>query len=370
MHVVIDLTSLDDNFSGIERFALSISKELIKNSDNVYTLLFKNKIHEQFEEYQSNVKKIIIKGGNKLIFNQLKLPYYLVKLKADYYLFLAFPAPFLFFRKTAISAIHDMGAWDCVSTNKFYMSLYFRILYRKAAWGRKRIVTVSHFSKDRISKLLNKSEKEIMVIYNGLAEGLRNYKTDGLMQEQVGQKYNLPDNYILCLSTLEPRKNLCLLLSAYDELLQESKIDCKLVLAGRKGWKVDNLLKDISEKAVKNIIFTGFIEEKDLPYIYSGAELFVFPSIYEGFGVPPIEAMSVGTIVISSDSSSLPEILGNSAIYFSNNKKNELKKRIIEFFALKEIQKEEMRKVGKEHARKYSWEKSAGELEKNLRGTL
>ena len=129
MRILIDLTALADNFSGIERFALSITKELISDqnrSNNEYILLFKNEVHKEFSTEQNNVRKVIICGKNKLIFNQFQLPLKLSTIEADYYFFPAFPAPFLFFKRNAISAIHDVGCWDCPSKNKKHMTLYFK----------------------------------------------------------------------------------------------------------------------------------------------------------------------------------------------------------------------------------------------------
>lgn len=138
MKVLIDLTSLADNFSGIERFALSITKELITDqirSDIEFILVFKNEVHKEFAAEQHNVKKIIVRGKNKLVFNQLQLPLKLAVIKANYYFFPAFPAPFFFFNRNAISAIHDVGCWDCPSKNRKYMTLYFKIMYRKLRLG-------------------------------------------------------------------------------------------------------------------------------------------------------------------------------------------------------------------------------------------
>lgn len=122
------------NFSGIERFALSITKELITDqirSDIEFILVFKNEVHKEFAAEQHNVKKIIVRGKNKLVFNQLQLPLKLAVIKANYYFFPAFPAPFFFFNRNAISAIHDVGCWDCPSKNRKYMTLYFKIMYAK-----------------------------------------------------------------------------------------------------------------------------------------------------------------------------------------------------------------------------------------------
>ena len=141
---------------------------------------------------------------------------------------------------------------------------------------------------------------------------------------KVKEKYHLPAIYYLSLSTIEPRKNLRLLVEAYSLLVTKYHIDIPLVLAGRKGWKTENLLADIPNEAKERIVFTGFVDDCDLADVYGGAELFLFPSMYEGFGMPPLEAMACGTNVVVSDSSSLPEVLGECAYYFVSNDINSL----------------------------------------------
>ena len=369
MKVLIDLTSLADNFSGIERFALSITKELILNQnrrDIEYILAFKNCVHKEFSTERSNVKKIIIRGKNKLIFNQLKFPLRLLTIKADYYFFPAFPAPFFFFNKKAISVIHDVGCWDCPSKNKKYMTLYFRIMYRKATFGHKKVVTVSQFSKDRISKILKKNFDDITVIYDGLSDCFANFVYKKEQDMKAKRTYDLPENYILCLSTLEPRKNIRLLVDAFSELIKERKIDTGLVLAGRKGWLMDDLLSNLDEEIIGRIHFTGFIDDDLLPYVYKSAQVFVFPSLYEGFGIPPIEAMSMGVPVISSDGASLPEVLGKVAFYFENKNREDLKKQLVSVTKLSDEQRDMVRNAGIEQAAKYSWKKEAIKLQKRL----
>lgn len=366
MKVLIDLTSLADNFSGIERFALSITKELITDqsrSDIEYILVFKNEVHKDFSAEQNNVKKIIVRGKNKLIFNQLQLPLKLATIKADYYFFPAFPAPFFFFNRNAISAIHDVGCWDCPGKNKRYMTLYFKLMYRKAALGHKKVVTVSQFSKDRISKILKKNPDEIVVIYDGLSDCFANFYYDKEQDMKAKEVYGLPERYILCLSTLEPRKNMRLLVEAFSELTKEKIINTNLVLAGRKGWLMDDLLSNLDKEIVERIHFTGFVDDDLLPYVYGNAQVFVFPSVYEGFGVPPIEAMSMGIPVISSDAASLPEVLGESAYYFENRNLNELKKQIVEVMNLSESQIILIKKKEISQAKKYSWRKEATKLQ-------
>ena len=369
MKVLIDLTSLADNFSGIERFALSITKELITDqsrNDIEYILIFKNEVHRDFNIKQKNIQNVILHGQNKLIFNQLLLPLKLATIKADYYFFPAFPAPFFFFKKNAISAIHDVGCWDCPSKNKKYMTLYFKIMYRKAAAGHKKIVTVSQFSKKRIVEILNKNPNEIEVIYNGLSDCFSNFKYNEEQDIKAKREYGLPEHYLLCLSTLEPRKNLRLLIDAFSELIKDKKIDTDLVLAGRKGWLVDDLLSNLDNEVVKRIHFTGFIDDNLLPYVYKNAQIFVFPSLYEGFGVPPIEAMSMGVPVISSDAASLPEVLGNSAFYFKNKDLEQLEKQIVNVINIAEEDISSIKKEGMVQSQKFNWTTEALKLRTQL----
>ena len=129
MRICIDLTSLADNFSGIERYAASLSLEIVKNKDVSCVLLFKNEVHPLFRQYASmkNVELKVILGGNKLIFNQIKLPWVLHGIKADWYLFMAFPVPILSFKKHMVSTIHDICCWDCPETMNGMSKWYFRI---------------------------------------------------------------------------------------------------------------------------------------------------------------------------------------------------------------------------------------------------
>jgi glycosyltransferase involved in cell wall biosynthesis len=369
MKILIDLTSLADNFSGIERFASCISYEmLMQNRNDFFILIFKEKIYPSFEKFipARNVKMVVLPRCNKLLFNQVRLPVSIYKEDADVYFFPAFPAPFFFFNKNAVSAIHDLGCWDCPSSNKKYMTLYFKIMYWKASYGKKRVVTVSEFSRQRISAILKKDKTQIVVIYNGVSECFEQFNYSEKENMKAVELYNLPQNYILSLSTLEPRKNIRLLIDAYEELLSERKLDIDLVLAGRKGWLVDNLLRDISVETLKRIHFTGYVEDNLLPYVYRNAKMFVFPSVYEGFGVPPIEAMAMGVPVISSNAASLPEVLGDSAITFQSNDKNQLKQSILDVLQFNDCETEALKIKGDACVKKYNWKFEAKKLHKYL----
>ncbi|NLL77141.1 MAG: glycosyltransferase family 4 protein [Clostridiales bacterium] len=391
MRIVIDLTSLADNFSGIERYAMNITKELISldyEKRNTYILLFKREIHTEFKKYKdrNNVICKIYKGQNKLIFQQLLLPFHLYGIKADAYLFLAFQSPVLFLKKGIYNTIHDLTSWDCPETMKKKMELYFKLTIRNALWVSKGIIVNSKFTRDRIVDKFHYNKKKITIAYCGISDVFMDYiaaqpkktlDSDESRQENIDylekirsrsldvrHKYHLPEQYLLCLATLEPRKNLPFLVEAYVELLEEGKVDIPLVLAGRKGWKMDEFLNRIEEEYRRCIIVTGFIDDEDLPYVYHMADCFIFPSIYEGFGMPPLEAMAVGTMVISSDAASLPEVLGKAASYFHSGNKEELKEKLRQGIHQEcdEVTVQEIKK----RVEMFQWRKSAKKLEEKI----
>lgn len=365
MTVLFDLTSLADHLSGMERFAMNISFTYIKkNTQNHYVLVFKDHVDPLFEKIigQDNVIAEIIPACNKLLFSQFLLPLHVAKYKVDYYIFLAFPAPFMFFKKNAISAIHDMGCWDCPQTMKKIAVLYYRILFRKAVCGNKRIITVSEFSKGRIHEILGKNNEEICVVNCAVADKFQKMEFDETICKNIRKKYGLPERYVLTLSTMEPRKNMRLLAELFLKSPEFKQFN--LVIAGRKGWLVDDLFAEIESQHSKNIFVTGFVNDDDLPYLYNMADIFVFPSLYEGFGLPPLEAMACGCSVISSDAASMPEILGEDAIFFKNNSLESLKKKLLEWENETEHERTVIKKRAIKRARQYTWENSELMLEK------
>lgn len=363
MKILIDLTSLADNFSGIERYALNISKQMIiQDNINRYILVFKNRVYDEFAELldKDNIETKVIKGNNKLIFNQIILPYNLYKIKADKYIFLAFPSPILFYKKGIINTIHDLTAFLFPETMNLKSKIYFKYSIINAVKKSELILTVSNSSKDDLIDKFGENLK-VEVISNGISNVFTNFNS--LEKEKIYEKYNLPDEYILCLGTIEPRKNLKLLIEAYIDLKREGLELPKLILVGRKGWKLEDEFKGINiEKYKSDIVFTGFVDDNDLPYIYENAQFFVFPSLYEGFGIPVIESLYMKTPVIISNIKSLTEITNYKAKTFISNDKEDLKNKIREYINLStSALKKEAISVRKEII-KYNWEQEAKKL--------
>ena len=366
MKIVFDLTPIYDHLTGIERYSINISKEIIMaHPENEYILLFKNEIHDSFsrEVKLPYVNYRIISGCNKLLFIQWRLYKELQKIKADYYLFLSFTSPVLFRKQKLINAIHDLTCWDCPDSIPTQMKYYYRYTYKVAAKRSWKIVTVSKFSKNRICERYGLSEDKVPVIYDGLTDI---FCIDPYDNPELRIKYKLPDKYILSLSTIEPRKNLQLLISAYKSLISELDEIPDLVLAGREGWKLEDIVGGIDESIKNRIHFTGFIEDKDLAQIYREAELFVFPSKYEGFGLPIIEAMSQGTLVICSNAASLPEIAGDAGIIFRSDDIDDLKRAICDYFIMTNKEKEKRKQIGLRLSHGFSWKDEAKKLYKMM----
>lgn len=351
MNYLIDLTSLSYHLSGIERFAICMTEEMLKkDSTNSYILLFRDNIHESFRKYidGNRIKAKVIHGNNKLLFFQIIIPFYLYKIKADAYIFFAFPAPILFFNKNIYNTIHDMGRWDFPGKGKIAL-FYYRTTESSAIKKSKHIFTVSEFSKNRIADIMNIPATKISVTYNGISKTLIDSKQS---LKEVNKKYNLPNKYIMFLSTLQPRKNLNLLIDAFSDV--KDLVDFDLVLIGRKVQKIEELI--IQKGVVDRVVVTGFVEDLDVAAIYKNALCFIFPTLYEGFGIPPVEALSMGCPVISSDSSCMKEILRNQATYFENNNKEELAKLLVK---LNENVNKMPRKLDEFQIENFSYAKSA-----------
>ena len=398
MKLAIDLTSLSDNFSGLERMALELTKALVNCAEDAeFILVIKNELPGVLKPLKGrdNIRFVRIKGKSKLLANQFTLPLTMRRIDADAYIFPAFPVPLLFNKKNTYGMIADLGCYDCPQTMKKKQVVFFRECNKHTAKKSRKILTISEFSKGRIEEVLKQPADKILNLYVGINHPAPESYTEERIA-QVKQKYDLPDEYLLSLSTIEPRKNLKLLIEAYMEMksretshieevffdeeaaedlaatgTDDQETDAEpviksgalppLVLAGRRGW----LMEDDIAMAVESgrIIFTGFVDDEDLPGLYAGAAAFVFPSLYEGFGMPPLEAQAAGVRkILSSDAPALKEVLGDTAMYFKNNDKQSLKN------ALSRLSDYEGASPAaiSDNLQRFTWERSAATLWEEL----
>ena len=189
--------------------------------------------------------------------------------------------------------------------------------------------------------------------------------------EKVKKKYGIRGDYILYVGTLQPRKNLIRLIQAFKNLksqIPNLKIkDLKLVICGKKGWLYEEIFQKVKELGLeKEVIFTGYVPEEDLPALYKGARCFVLVSLYEGFGLPVLEALSVGCPVVLSNVSSLPEVGGKVAVYVDPYDVEDIARGILEILRYDAVTHQSKVEEGKKWARRFSWERCARETLKVL----
>ena len=222
------------------------------------------------------------------------------------------------------------------------------------------LIAVSENTKRDVVKWMDIPTEKISVIYEGVSPLFRVIENRDEL-ERVRAKYNLPARYLLFFSTIEPRKNLITLLDAYAELLKHDATIPPLVVMGRKGWLYEKSLQHIGALGLsERVVLTNWVEGADVPVVINLADAFVFPSLYEGFGLTPLEAMACGTPVISSNASSLPEVIGDAGILVEPRDVGgfaQAMTRVLEHDALRQ----ELRAKGIKQAARFTWERAAQE---------
>ncbi|MCX6730146.1 MAG: glycosyltransferase family 1 protein [Candidatus Portnoybacteria bacterium] len=257
---------------------------------------------------------------------------------------------------------------------------------RKQAKKADLIITISESTKQDLIDFYKIDPNKIKVIYPGVDDKFK-VVGDKTKLIETKNKYNLPDDFILYFGTIEPRKNILGLIKAFEEIKKEkfgkildvnwqgfegvvrgkkdkvfdfSKL--KLVIAGTKGWLYGEIFKGVEISEFKDdIIFVGFIDEEDKSCLYNLAKIFVYPSFFEGFGLPPLEAMACGVPTIVSNKSSLPEVVGSSAIMIDPQNLNEISWAIKEILENQELSNY-LVKTSTKHTKQFNWDKTAKEI--------
>ena len=261
-----------------------------------------------------------------------------------------------------VVTIHDLVPYFFPELVPKKHLLFFKFLIKRVAHTADLIITDSEHSKRDIVRYLKVPEGKIRVIYLGYDAKYRELHDRQVIQE-VLLRYGIRQPYLLFVGVIEPKKNLERLVDAYVMLRKNTSWgkELQLVIAGGKGWFSEQLYQKVRELELdKYIVFTGFVPDEDLPALYSGAELFVFPSIYEGFGLPVLEAMSCGTPVVTSNVSSLPEVAGNAGFLVDPYDSKAILQGI-ETVLSDTHRQEQMQQAGYLQARQFSWRKTAEE---------
>jgi len=375
MRIGIDIrTLMDKQYSGVPLHNFNLLQELFKiDSKNDYRLYYNSFKDIGMPEF-SEGNTLTVRGRypnkilNYILFKILGWPKIDLKLKTN-----AFLMPHINFiglsdfkkrpvgQGQRVLVIHDLS----FMRYKEFFSLrkkiwHYFINVKKLVRNFDVIVAVSENTKRDIIKLCGVPEEKVKVIYPGLGREYRVLDKADVGLEKIKEKYALPDKFILFLGTLEPRKNIEGTIRAYDALKKRGEIgEYQLIIAGGKGWKAKGIFKEYKNAEYKKDIgFLGYVPEEDKVYLYNLASLFVFPSFYEGIGFPPLEAMASGTPVITSFSSSLPEIVGGAGFMVDPYNTGDLIEAIRQILSDAPL-REELIKKGLKKAAGFNWETAA-----------
>jgi glycosyltransferase involved in cell wall biosynthesis len=266
--------------------------------------------------------------------------------------------PLLLTGARRVATIHDVIPYIYPETSTTLDRLIYRVWLPLAVRRLNAIITDSQQSKRDIVKYLRVKPEKITVISIAAAAHYRPMSETDV--RPVLERYGITFPYILYVGSIEARKNLARLLEAYARLRDWSQ-EWKLVIVGARKWKFSPVFETVQRLGLEpHIHFTGYVEEADLPALYNGARLFVFPSLYEGFGLPVLEAMACGTPVVTSNTSSLPEVVGNAALLIDPQDVAAITAGMREALEKPELAAE-MREKGLIQARQFTWERTARE---------
>lgn len=353
---------------GMDMVALELIKNLqIIDTKNEYFIFVKPDEDTTVLKETPNFKIIELKGGPYPIWEQFALPNAAKKYGCHILHATSNTAPFNC-SMPLLTTLHDIIYME---SNYFKIltgssSLYqkFGNIYRKLVVPRivkksEKVITVSHFEKNRIADFFNiKDNTSLTAIYNGVSD---HFKVISDLNElkRVKDKYQLPDQYFFFLGNTDPKKNTKGTLQAFSDFLKQTNSNHKLVMLDYDSTELTKILSDIGDKQLINkIILTGYVVNTDLPAIYSQCDIFLYPSLRESFGIPMLEAMACGVPVITSNTSSMPEIAENAAHIVDPYKPEEITKGIIKILENKEYYNILVLK-GLERKKHFSWKNMA-----------
>jgi len=357
--IAIDAHMLGDRSGGNESYYINLINHLKIDTNCFELYLFLNSNYD-ISNIRVPFKKIFFHTKNSIIRNFIEIPYLVKKWKIDV-LHMQYFIPFINFCPVVVS-IHDIcfEHFNNIFTKKERFVQKHLIPY--AARHSNAILTISKFSKEDICTCYGINPKKITITYCGVNSLFKVTSYSSVEKEIFFEKLGIPEKFILCVGNLQPRKNIDRLLTAYAELRKGGVIGLpKLVFVGKKAWLFSPIFEKIETYGIsEDVVFTDYVSETELIFLYNSAQMFIYPSIFEGFGLPSLEAMACGTPVLTSNVSAIPEVVADAAEMFDPYDVESIKKSIKKMVEHRvDIQK--MRNQGLLRAKLFSWDFAAAE---------
>jgi len=358
---------------GIGRYLKENLDYIIENDNFYYVFFLSPESYDDFCVVKKNVKKVLVNFRWYSLAEQLLFPFFIWREKIDLMFYPHFNVPILGMKKFVV-VIHDLILLNYPSQRVSTLSplifkikfFFYKLVIGFALSQSRRIITVSDFTKNDILNNFNISSEKISVIYEGVSTLVLPEKNhENNLHNDMFLRYNINNQYLLYVGNCYPHKNIEKLIAAFL-VFRKNNPNISLILVGKEDYFYKRLKQNIEKNKSTGIILTGYVSDDELRELYKKALAYVFPSLYEGFGLPPLEAMSCGCPVISSKSSCLPEILENAVLYFDANSEANMVEAMEKIAKNNDLRADLIQK-GYQQVIKYSWEKSAKKIEKILR---
>ena len=309
--------------TGVEHYAKQLILHLAEiDRNNQYTLYLRTKPEPWFFSLPANFKVKVIPFPK--FWTQLRISWEMLWHPVDLLFIPASALPFIHPKKSVVT-IHDTAWVNYPEAFTPFMRRYLHWSTKYAVWSASKVIAVSHATKNDLVKYYRLPPQKLAEVPHGYEKAHHNFSLDVLSAEI---RAKLPEKYVIFVSTLQPRKNVDGLIDAFAELKREHpELPHKLVIAGRAGWKFEPILRKINDNK-DTVVYLGHIHDNDRWPLYHHADLFVHPSFYEGFGMWILEAFECEVAVAVSNSSSLPEVGGDAALYFDPHNRQDIKKAI------------------------------------------
>jgi glycosyltransferase involved in cell wall biosynthesis len=370
MRIGIDYTAAAHQGAGIGRYTRRLVNSLtLLDRSNEYRLFVAGAGGPyQQSEWPSNVRLQVIPLSRRhltRIWHRLRLPFPIQAFIGPVDLLYSpdFVLPPALGARTLLT-VHDLSFVRCPKTADPRLHRYLNVAVPRSVARADHILADSENTAQDLATLWNVPSDKVSVLYPGVGSQFSPV-ADAAKLESVRRRYSLPQHFIFTVGTLQPRKNYGRLIEAFGQLLSTTNDrSLRLVVAGDKGWLYDSIFGSARRLGLqKEVVFAGYVDDNDLPALYSLAELFVFPSLYEGFGLPVLEAMACGTPVICSETSSLPEVAGDAALMLNPLDVDgwaQAMEQVLNDGGLRQ----RMVARGMVRARSFSWERAARELQR------
>jgi glycosyltransferase involved in cell wall biosynthesis len=356
---------------GMDMVALELIRNLLQiDHENEYVIFVKPDEDNTVIKETANFKIIALEGGSYPMWEQFALPKAAKEQGCQILHCTSNTAP-VNCDIPLVTTLHDIIYMESsylkilsgsATPYQKFGNMYRKLVVPRVVKNSRKIITVSHFEKNRIADFFGmQGDNRLTAVYNGVSEHFKPV-TDAAELQRVKNKYQLPDNFFFFLGNTDPKKNTSGTLKAFSDFRKQTLADYKLVMLDYDKNELQKILEEIGDPGlIEHVVLTGYVVNTDLPAIYSQSKTFLYPSLRESFGIPMLEAMACGVPVITSNTSSMPEVAGDAAIIINPFKPEEITAAMVSLFTNPTL-KEKLVQAGFSRAAAFSWKAMAQDV--------